>query len=165
MGLADWRFAKKHKNANELPAADNYNIRIVGHFLKLFLLLDLRNSSGWRSCEKDEGKLPEISFKTGGDYISSDVTKPAGSTILMGINAKKSEKKDVLKKFNLSRSINGGASSTVENKDLSGGEGDAFSYDHSEKLDTIHGQKNKYTFTVTNRDGLVNQVEVTVTIQ
>jgi hypothetical protein len=117
------------------------------------------------SCDKDEGKLPNIAFKTGGSYISSDVTLPKGSTILIGIDASKSEKEDVLKKFNLSKSVNGAAAVTLQDKSLSGSEGDNFSYDHTEKLDTIHGQTNKYTFTVTNRDGLVNQLALTVTIQ
>lgn len=117
------------------------------------------------SCEKDEGKLPNISFKTGGSYISTDVNKVGGSTVTFGINASKSEKKDVLKKFSVSKSINGGATTTVYSKDLSKSEEDDYSYDYSEVLDTTVGQTNKYTFTITNRDGLVNQVSATVTIQ
>jgi hypothetical protein len=117
------------------------------------------------SCEKDEGKLPNISFKTGGDYISGDVTRPKGSTVLMGINASKSEKKDVLKKFNISKSVNGAAASTAYDQELSGGDGDNFSYDYTDKLDTIPGKKTKYIFTVTNRDGLTNNVSVEITTQ
>lgn len=117
------------------------------------------------SCEKDEGKLPNISFKAGGNYISSDVTKVGGSSITIGINASKSEDKDVLKKFNISRSSNGAAATTVFSKDLSGSEGDNYNYDYSVVLDTIHSQVNQYTFTVTNRDGLTNQVSVNVTVQ
>jgi hypothetical protein len=117
------------------------------------------------SCEKDEGKLPEMNFKTGGDYISEDASRSKGSNVLIGIDAKKAEKKDVLKKFNISRSINGATSVSILDRDLSGGEGDNFSYDHTEKLDTIKGQKNTYYFTVTNRDGLIKQISVNVTIQ
>jgi hypothetical protein len=120
---------------------------------------------GLSACEKDEGRLPDIELKMGGDYISSDVTRPGGSTIKIGIDAAKTESKDVLKKFNISRSVNGGDASTVFSKDLSGAEGDKFSYDYSTSLDTISGQKNKYIFTVTNRDGLTNQVAVQVTVQ
>jgi hypothetical protein len=115
------------------------------------------------SCDRDEGKLPSISFKTGGSYISADITKQVSSTITMGIDASKSEDKDLLKKFNISRSVNGAAAVSVFSKDLTGTEGDVFSNDYTTTLDTTANQTNKYTFTVTNRDGLVNQVSLTVT--
>lgn len=117
------------------------------------------------SCEKDEGKLPAISFKTGGTYITMDTSLTAGSTFTIGINASKSEDKDVLKKFNISKSVNGGAAATVFDKDLSGSEGDNYSYDFTSTLESTVGQTNKYTFTVTNRDGLTNQLSLTVTIK
>jgi hypothetical protein len=117
------------------------------------------------ACEKDQGKLPTISFKTGGNYISSDVTKAGGSQITIGINAAKSESEDVLKKINVSKSVNSAAASTVFEKALSGSEGDNYSYDYTTTLDTISGQTNKFTFTITNRDGLTNQVSLTVTVQ
>jgi len=117
------------------------------------------------SCEKDEGKLPNIAFKTGGSYISADASKAKGSAITIGINASKAEDKDVLKKINVSKSVNGGTATSVYSKDLSGTEGDAYSYDYAATLDTIVGQTNKFTFTVTNRDGLTNQLALTVTVQ
>lgn len=131
--------------------------KFIKYFPVLFILLTLV------SCEKDAGKLPAIAFLTGSGYISSDVTLTKGSTIAIGIKASKSEDKDVLKKFNYSRSINGAAASTVTDKTLSGTEGDTFTYETTEKLDTVAGVATKYTFTVTNRDGLVNQVSLTVT--
>lgn len=114
------------------------------------------------SCEKDEGKLPNISFKTGGNYISTDSTLTKGSNIVIGINASKAEDKDVLKKFNISKSVNGGANVSLLDKDLSGNDGDNYSYDFNTTLDTAAGQKSKYIFTVTNRDGITNQVSLTV---
>jgi hypothetical protein len=115
------------------------------------------------NCDKDEGKLPEITFKSGGNYVSGDASVSKGSTIVLGITAKKTEDEDVLKKFDISLSKNGGGSSSVFNKDLSGSEGDNFDYDYSTKLDTVAGQTYKYTLSVTNRDGLSNKVEATVT--
>ena len=53
---------------------------------------------------------------------------------------------------------------SVYDQDLTGGDADKYTYDYSATLDTIVGQTCKYTFTVTNRDGLVNQVSSTVTI-
>ena len=117
------------------------------------------------SCEEDQGLLPKISFKTGGNYISSDTTLAGASPILIGIDAAKSEEVDVLKKFNISLSVNGTTAIPLYNKDLSGSEGDKYTYDLPAVLDTIHGQADKFIFTVTNRDGLVNQVSLTVTIQ
>lgn len=114
------------------------------------------------SCEKDEGKLPNISFKSGGNYISTDSTLTKGSNIVIGITASKAEDKDVLKKFNISKSVNGGASVSLLDKDLSGNDGDNYSYDFNTTLDTTTGQKSKYIFTVTNRDGITNQVSLTV---
>jgi hypothetical protein len=117
------------------------------------------------SCEKDEGKLPNISFKTGGSYISGDASIAGGTTILMGIDASKAEDRDVLKKFNISRSVNGGAEASLQDKSLSSSEEDNFSTDFSFKLDTTKGQTNKFIYTITNRDGLTNQVALTVTVK
>lgn len=131
----------------------------------LFALICVSLIAVISSCEKDEGKLPNISFKTGGAYITTDTSIAAGSTIIIGINASKAEDKDVLKKFNISKSINGAAATSEYDKDLSGSEGDNYSYDFTRTLESTVGQKNKYTFTVTNRDGLTNQVAITVTIK
>ncbi|MBI1837379.1 MAG: hypothetical protein HYR91_08960 [Flavobacteriia bacterium] len=117
------------------------------------------------SCEKDEGNLPNISFKTGGTYLSSDVVKTVGSSILIGINSSKSEKRDVLKKFNISKSIDGGAAISIFNKDISKSEEDSYAYDLTTTIDATAGQVVKYVFTITNRDGLTNQVALNVTAQ
>lgn len=115
-----------------------------------------------QSCEKDEGNLPQISFKTGGSYISKDDSLAIKTGFIIGINAAKSEKKDVLKKFNISKSIDGGASVSVLNKDLSSSEEDNFSFDYNDSMGSVVGQKTKYIFTITNRDGLTNTVSVTL---
>lgn len=114
------------------------------------------------SCEKDEGKLPDISFKTGAGYTSSDVTAAPGDTLLIGINAAKTEDKDVLKTFNITQSLNGATGTTVYNKNLTSAEEDNFSYDYTVVAGATGTEK--YTFTITNRDGLINQVSLTVTI-
>ena len=114
------------------------------------------------SCEKDEGKLPNIDFKTGTGFVSTDTIVDAGATITIGIEASKSEKKDPLKKFNISLSIDGGADATVYSEDLSGDDGDNYEYDFTTTVGNSVGQLNTYTFTITNRDGLVNQLSLTV---
>lgn len=117
------------------------------------------------SCKKDAGRLPNVVFKTGGTYTSADASITGGTTIIIGINANKTEDKDVLKKFNISKTVNGAAATTVYSQDLSGAEGDNYTYDYNTTLEATVGQTDKFTFTITNRDGLVNQVFLTVTIK
>jgi hypothetical protein len=116
----------------------------------------------YSSCEGDEGKLPNISFKTGAGYTSANATVTAGSPLKIGITASKSESKDVLKTFNVSKSVNGGANMTVSNMTLTAAQGDNFDYDFNVNADSA-GTAVKYIFTVTNRDGLINSVDLTVT--
>lgn len=83
----------------------------------------------------------------------------------IGITASKSEDKDVLKQFNISKSVDGAAPVSVFDKSLTGSEGDAYEYDFTTTLENVSGQTDEFTFTVTNRDGLTNQVSLTVTVQ
>lgn len=115
------------------------------------------------SCDKDEGKLPNIAFKTGTTYISSDVTLSKDTTVLIGINASKSEDKDVLKTFDGSRSYDGAAAASFTSETLSGSNGDSYSKDVSITTRNQAGTE-KYTFTVVNKDGLKNTVSLTVTV-
>ncbi len=115
------------------------------------------------SCSKDEGKLPNISFKTGGTYVSSDMTVKKDTTIVVGISASKAEDKDVLKTFDVSQSLDGGASASIESKSLSGSSGDSYTEDVSIHVRNQAGTE-KYTFTVVNRDGLKNSVSLTLTV-
>jgi len=133
--------------------------RIIQSLLLLTIIL------AFASCDKDAGLLPILTFKTGTIYTSTDVSLAAWTPLTIGINSSKAESEDVLKKFNISKSVNGGASTTVFSKDLSGTEGDNYTYDYGTTVDTTSGQKSKYTFTVTNRDGITNQLSVTVTTQ
>ncbi len=114
------------------------------------------------SCEKDEGILPAISFKTGAGYTSANANIARSTIFKVGIDAAKTEKKDVLKTFNISRQYDGGASTTVYDATLSGSQGDNYSYDYNGTTRNVAGTE-KYTFTVTNRDGLVNSITLTIT--
>jgi hypothetical protein len=115
------------------------------------------------SCEKDAGKLPLISFKTTTGYTSADASIAKGASVKMGVDCEKAERYDVLKKFNISKSVNGAAAVSVYDQDLSGADQDKFSYDYSITQDTVVGRKTTYTYTITNRDGLINQVTCTLT--
>lgn len=127
----------------------------------LFLALMLTSLA---SCEKDEGKLPDIAFKTGGSYLSEDKIVAQGETVTVGIIAAKTEDKDVLKSFNVSASFDGGAANTTLNETLTGSQGDSYNADVAITARNQAGTE-KYTFTVVNRDGLVNSVSLTLTVQ
>lgn len=116
------------------------------------------------SCEKDEGKLPAIEFKTDAGYVAADKTVAQGESILVGIHAAKTEDKDVLKTFNVSVSFDGGANTSLLTEALSGSDGDIFETDLPLTARNQAGTE-KYTFTVTNRDGLTNSVTLTLTVQ
>lgn len=115
------------------------------------------------SCDKDAGKLPNISFKTGANYVSSDVTLTKDTTVTIGITASKAEKEDVLKSFDASKVLDGGASASFSSESLSGSNGDNYSKDLSIHVRNSAGTE-KYTFTVVNRDGLKNSVSLTITV-
>jgi len=120
--------------------------------------------SSFSSCKKeDEGILPSISFKSGSGYTSADATVAKSTVVKIGINAAKTEDKDVLTKFTIVRNYDNGADSTVFTKDLSGSEGDNYSYDLSTTTRAAAGTE-KYTFTVVNRDGLLNKTSLTLTV-
>lgn len=129
-------------------------------YLMVFSLLSIV----FVACEKEnEEEELDIAFKTGSEYTSADVTLASGSTGKIGIEAETEKKKDPIIKFNISESINGGSSSTVYSQDL---EDTEFEYDYAYMLeDTVSGNTHKYTFTVTNRDGINKQKSLTITVQ
>lgn len=131
---------------------------------KIFSMAAIAATTLLLSCEKDEGKLPAISFKTGAEYTSTDMTVGMNDTILVGINANKTEDKDVLKTFDASRAYDGGESNTFLNESLSGSEGDNYSRDIEIITRDTTGTEH-YTFTVINRDGLKNSVSLTLNVQ
>lgn len=115
--------------------------------------------------EEDEGKLPTLKLKTDMGYIYEDQSVAPDSDLKFGVVAEKAEEKDPLIRFDISRSINGGDATSIKQVNLSGSEGDYYEADFTFMADTVSGHVNTYTFTVTNRDGLINQQEVNITIQ
>ena len=116
------------------------------------------------SCSKeDEGEELRLSFKTGGSYVSADTTIADGTTILIGVEGETEKAKDPIIKFNITESVNGALGSTIYTEDL---EDTEYEYDLSYTLDdATSGNTHDLTFTITNRDGLNDQVSLTVTVQ
>ena len=115
-----------------------------------------------QSCKKDEGTPPVINFRTGPAYTSSDVTVAAGDTLLIGIHAEKAEDEDVLKHFNVSYTVDGGSSITIDDFNLTVDDEDDFDVDYSFTAPEA-GHAYKVTFTVTNSDDRTNSVSLTLT--
>jgi hypothetical protein len=115
------------------------------------------------SCEKDEGKLPNISFKTTTGYTHQDATIASGTAFLVGINASKSEGEDVLKTLNISKSVDGAAAVTDTTITIPTAQEDSYSADFTRTAGAA-GHTEKWTYTVTNRDGITNAVNFTLTV-
>jgi hypothetical protein len=132
---------------------------------KIFSTLAIASSLVYfASCDKDEGKLPNIAFKNTSGYVSANTTVKKDTVVLIGINASKSEDKDVLTNFTGTVSYNGGSDSTLVTESLSGSSGDSYSKDIVVHTHNAAGSE-KYTFTVINKDGLKNTVSLTLTVQ
>jgi|SRR6187399_640310 len=130
---------------------------VVKFFLFSLLLLTLN------SCEKDEDKKPDISFKTGANYTSSDVSLAGGTVVIIGIHAEKTEEEDVLTHFNVSISLNGLPAVSVFDENIASADEDIYDYDFTYPVPVGAGNTYKLAFTVTDHDGQTNQVSLTVT--
>jgi hypothetical protein len=118
--------------------------------------------SSCKKDEEDEGNELKINFKVDAGYNYTDATLPGGTAIKIGIEAETEKPQDPIIKFNISESVNGGISSTVYSENL---EDSDYEYDYSFELDSISGNVHKYTFTITNRDGLNAQKSITFTVE
>ena len=117
---------------------------------------------GLASCkkEKDQQIPPQISFKTGSGYVSSDGTFPKNDTITVGITAQKSEDKDLLTRFVATQSYDGVAATTILNESFNQ---DSYSKDMKIITRNVAGYE-KYTYTIINRDGLTKTLSLTLTV-
>lgn len=131
---------------------------------KLFFAVAAFGMIALTSCEKDEGKLPNIAFKTGAGYVSANDSVGMNDTLTIGINASKAEDKDVLKSFDVSKSLDGGAASSIYSETMTSATEDSYSKDIQVITRNVAGTE-KYTFTVVNRDGLKGQVSLTLNVK
>ena len=131
----------------------------------LFAAIVLTAFASCKSSDVDPMILPRISFKTTAGYTARDTTVASGTALLTGINASKSEPNDVLKRFVISCAYDADTiGNTVFTEDLSGATGDSYSQDYIIHTRSTAG-KERYTYTVVNRDGLINQVKLIITVQ
>lgn len=115
------------------------------------------------SCKKEEDPHipPDMQFKTGAMYTSADATIPQGDTITVGIVVTKTE--DDLRTFNVSYSYDGGTNTTSSNYTMTAAEYTGYDHDYQIIARSQAGTE-KWTFTVTDRDGNVTQKSITLTV-
>jgi hypothetical protein len=115
------------------------------------------------SCEKDKMVPPTIDFLTGTGYTSADAHIALNTNFKIGVDAKRTESKDDLKTFVVTRLYDGGAETTIDNVTLTSAQAGEFTKDYNLTTRGIAGVE-KYTFTVTNRDGLITTKSIIITV-
>ena len=115
------------------------------------------------SCEKDEMIPPTIDFTTATDYTSSDAHLALNTDFKIGVIAKRTEDKDDLKTFVVTVSYDGGTETTIDNVTIPAAQGGEFTKDYDLTTRTTTGTE-KFTFTVTNRDGLITTKTIVITV-
>jgi len=115
------------------------------------------------SCKKDKMVPPTIDFLSGSGYISADAHIALNTNFKIGVDAKRTESKDDLKTFVVTKSYDGGAETTIDNVPLTTAQAGEFMKDYNLTTRNMAGVE-KYTFTVTNRDGLITTKSITITV-
>ncbi len=110
------------------------------------------------SCDGEKKTPPTIAFTKGSAFVYTDTALAHGTVFNIGINASKTGTEGLLSSCKISRSINGGADSTIQDITLVT---QYFSHYYS-YVAGDSGTTERYTFTVTKNDGLSNSVSVTV---
>jgi len=115
------------------------------------------------SCKKDEMIPPTIDFTTGSGYTSADSHIALDTDFKIGVTAKRTEDEDDLKTFIVTVSYDGGAETTIDNVTIPAAQAGEFTKDYDLTTRNTAGIE-KYSFTVTNRDGLVTTKAITITV-
>lgn len=114
------------------------------------------------SCKKESDKQipPDISFKTGTGYVFADAVVTVNDTLKVGINASKTEDKDLLTRFVATQQYDAAAATTIINESFNQ---DTYSKEMTIITRSIPGTE-KYTYTIINRDGLTATKTLVLTV-
>jgi hypothetical protein len=115
------------------------------------------------SCHKDEMIPPTIDFTTGAGYTSADSHIAPDTDFKIGVTATRTEDKDDLKTFVVTVSYDGGAETTIDNVTIPAAQAGEFTKDYDLTARNTAGTE-KYSFTVTNRDGLITTRAIIITV-
>lgn len=115
------------------------------------------------SCDLlDPHKPPTVSFKSDAGYTSKDATVSKGESIKVGLIANKEE--DDMKTYNISYSYDGAATTnTKETFTLTGSEQQHYEKDYEFTVRNQSGTE-KWYFTITDRDGNIAKLSITLTV-
>src|SRR5258705_8729585 len=83
------------------------------------------------SCKKDEMVPPTIDFTTGAGYTAADAHIALNTAFKIGVDAKRTEDKDDLKTFVVTKSYDGAAATTVDNVTLTTAQAAGFTKDYN----------------------------------
>lgn len=114
-------------------------------------------------CELlDPHNPPKIKFKTEAGYTYEDVTVAPGTTVLVGIIGEKVE--DDMKRYNISYAYDGVTKTTTqESFSLSGSQQKHYDKDYEITMRNQEGVE-KWFFTITDRDGNIAKLKLTITV-
>ena len=115
------------------------------------------------SCQKDEMIPPTIDFTTAAGYTSADSHIALDTDFKIGVTAKRTEDNDDLKTFVVTVSYDGGAEATIDNVAIPAAQDGEFTKDYTLTTRNTAGTE-KYSFTVTNRDGLITTRAIIITV-
>lgn len=115
------------------------------------------------SCKKEKDpELPEVSFKEGMGYVSSNTTVGKSNQITVGVTARKN--KATLKTFTVYQAYDNFEYQQVYIYTLMSNEGENFSRDYQFTTRTESGRE-KYKFTVTDAEGNTGIKEIILQVQ
>lgn len=106
---------------------------------------------------------PTLDFISGAGYTTTDAHVALNTAFKIGVDAKRTEKDDDLKTFIVTRSYDGGTEVTIDNVVIVAAQAAEFTKDYNLTTRNQAGTE-KYTFTVTNRDGLITTKSITITV-
>jgi hypothetical protein len=122
--------------------------------------------SGISACTKttEVGLKPILELKQSPEYIYSDTTLFQDITYHFLVQGSRSEDQSLLSTFEISRTYNDGLDTTVYYEELKGDRQVSFAYDH--RFNTLKkAGTERFTFTLKNIYGIVNQKIVVVTVR
>ena len=114
------------------------------------------------SCKKDKHVPPTVTFKTGTGYTATDISIARNTIIKVGIIADKVE--DDMLTYNVSYAYDGAATTiTSQTFTLAGAEQQHCDKDVTFTLRNQAGSE-KWTFTITDKDGNITQKQITFSV-
>jgi hypothetical protein len=113
------------------------------------------------SCDKHTP--PQVVFKTGSGYTSADATVAKGETIKVGIIGDKKE--DPMRTYNISYAYDGATTTTTkETFSIPSAEETHYEKDYTFTVRNQAG-KEDWSFTITDKDGNIAPLSLTLTVQ